>query len=210
MLVRWALGIEGVQSRCLEPGRIWSNIPLNSVWSDHLNFLKTASICDGFQVFFKLVHSFGMIIFGFWILWFFRRGFSYSKLFLFPSECSEVVTFLFFTLIFAGSQFLSFSASYSTCQVRELSFLDIIDRLLLGLEHMCFSCCTQDCSLNFLAISSGVLAIYAKASISTYKFDEWDSATAECSSFVLIPWPTNCSQSGQLLWFRFECVGRFL
>jgi len=62
-----------------------------------------------------------------------------------------------------------------------------VDRFLLSMNHIELLPLGLSLKLKRLAISSGVLAIYAKASFSTEDFEACDSAMAESNSLNSIP-----------------------
>ena len=169
VLVQGIFAVKGLQGRRFELGRIVSNIPLDWVWTGYSRLLKIASTSNGFQVFFKFVHPLGVMASIFWASFLFRWRLGGSKLelsllslfskveispsFCFPllllEEAPGLEPFDFFFEFVNKRVIICLRSSIVFCRAQNIS---------------CCSVCTKAWSSNLLAISSGVLAMYAKAS----------------------------------------------
>ena len=97
-------------------------------------------------------------------------GFSYPKLFSLPLEYLEVEfsPFFFLPLLLQEEALLFGLFFFFLNFFKQMSHyhLEIVYKLLLGLKISCCTCYARACFSIFLAISFGILAIYAKAFVS--------------------------------------------
>ena len=78
-------------------------------------------------------------------------------------------------------------------------FLEIVDRLLLGLKHLVLRLLHSSLFLEFSGYSPRVPAIQAKTYVSSYELEEWDFMMAECSSFASVPLPSKLQSIGTIV-----------